>query len=75
MIQFEVPKFAFRIRTRSGSTVDNLSIHGRDEEDARRKLLQMYRDCEILECRPATAQLRPVGSSFEDVVDLMNPPH
>lgn len=74
MIHFEVAKYGFRIRTRSGSVVDNLFIHGRDEADARRKLLQMYNGCEVLECRTETAQLRPVGGSFEDVVDLITPP-
>lgn len=74
MIHFELAKFGFRIRTKSGSTVDNLWIHGRDEADARRKLMQMYHNCEVLECRAGTAQLRPVGTSFEDVVDLITPP-
>lgn len=64
-------KFGFRIRTRSGMTVDNLSIHGRDVEDAERKLRQMYHHCEVLEC---TAQ-RPLqsanASSFEDVIGLL----
>ena len=75
MVHFEVAKYGFRIRIKSGAMVDNLFIHGRDEDDARRKLLQMYRDCEILEVWMETTQLRPVGSSFEDVVDLITPPH
>lgn len=44
-------KYGFRIRTRSGLIVDNLLIHGKDEVDAERKLRQMYRYCNILECR------------------------
>jgi len=43
-------KYGFRIRTRDGSIVDNLLIHGRDEVDAERKLRQMYQHCKILEC-------------------------
>ncbi|WIM06627.1 MAG: hypothetical protein OHM77_05000 [Candidatus Nitricoxidivorans perseverans] len=43
-------KYAFRIRTRVGSIVNNLLIHGRDEMEAQFKLRQMYRDCEIMEC-------------------------
>lgn len=75
MIQFEVEKFGFRIRVRSGATVDRLSIHGRDLEQATLKLRQMYRECEILEAWTETTQLRPPGSSFEEVVDLITPPH
>lgn len=43
-------KYGFRIRTRVGFVVDKLMIHGRDHDDAQRKLRQIYRDCEILEC-------------------------
>ena len=43
-------KYGFRIRTRVGLIVDKLMIHGRDERDAQRKLRQIYRDCEILQC-------------------------
>ncbi|HXZ96925.1 MAG TPA: hypothetical protein VEG37_07775 [Burkholderiales bacterium] len=42
-------KFGFVIRTRTGLTVHNLVIHGRDQADAERKLGQMYLDFEILE--------------------------
>ncbi len=41
-------KFGFRIRTRAGLVIESLLIPGRDEEEAERKLLQLYRDCEIL---------------------------
>ena len=74
MMHFEVVKFGFRIRTKSGSTVDNLSIHAKDLADATRKLQQMYHACEILESWSESAQLRPSGQSFEDVVDLIVPP-
>ena len=43
-----ITKYGFRIRTRSGLVVDNLLIHGRDEADAERKLMQMYQHCKIL---------------------------
>ena len=74
MVNFELAKYGFRIRIRSGATVDRLSIHGRDLDEATRKLKQMYRDCEILESWPEHTPLRPAGSSFEDVVDLITPP-
>ena len=43
-------KYGFRIRTRQGLLINNLVIQGRDEADAEKKLRQMYRQCEILEC-------------------------
>ena len=43
-------KYGFRIRTRIGFVVDHLMIVGRDALEARQKLRQIYRDCEILEC-------------------------
>lgn len=65
-------KYGFRVRTRTGSVVDNLSIYGRDAEEAERKLRQMYHGCEILEARRqlASASSR-VNASFEDVMNLI----
>jgi hypothetical protein len=73
MAPCKTQKFRFRIRTRSGVLVDNLSIHGRDEIEARRKLLQMYNGCEILETRSLPTILRGASAvySYEDVVDMI----
>ncbi|MSQ19869.1 MAG: hypothetical protein EXR39_09980 [Betaproteobacteria bacterium] len=35
-------RFRFHIRTAQGLQVDHIVIHGRDQDDARRKLGQMY---------------------------------
>jgi hypothetical protein len=43
-------KYGFRIRTRIGFVVDRLMIPASDPAQARQKLRQIYRDCEILEC-------------------------
>lgn len=64
-------KYGFRIRTRQGLVVDNLMIHGRDEQDAQRKLRQMYRDCEVIECTCHRGSARTPGASFEDVMNLI----
>ena len=66
-----VTKFGFRIRTRVGMVVDNLMIPGRDENEARHKLRQIYRDCEILDCVCLRGTVRTPVSSFEDVVSLI----
>jgi hypothetical protein len=69
-----IVKFAFRIRTRTGVIVDGLSIHGRDEAEARRKLFQMYNDCEVLSCLAQQPALhgRAGHLNYEDVVDLIS---
>lgn len=62
-------KYVYRIRCRNGAVVDNLQIVGRDEEEAKRKLQQMYQHCEILDTR--LAQAERVGTSYEDVLNLI----
>lgn len=64
-------KYGFRIRTRVGVVVDNLTIHGRDASDAQRKLRQMYRDCEILDCVCHAGRERVASASYEDVLGLI----
>lgn len=68
-----ITKYHFRIRTRNGVVVDNLSIFGRDEAEARQKLCRIYHDCEILQCQVQRSS--PVGRNghlnYEDVVDLI----
>jgi hypothetical protein len=65
-------KYDFRIRTRNGAVVDNLSIFGRDELEAERKLRQIYQGCEILEAHRRQTALNGRGSvSYEDVMDLL----
>ena len=74
-------KYGFRIRTRQGFTVERLTIHGRDEADAERKLRQIYRHCEILERRvmqPAVMRLAfarasdKAGETFEKILSVVS---
>jgi hypothetical protein len=69
-------KYGFRIRTRVGLIVDNLMIQGRDENDAERKLRQMYHGCEVIECavrggNPPGGNIRGPIVSFEEVARLI----
>lgn len=68
-----IAKYLFRIRTRNGVVVENLSIFGRDEAEARRKLCRIYHHCEVLACRMQRPS--PAGRNgplnYEDVVDLI----
>ena len=67
-------KYGFRIRTRNGSVVDNLSIFGKDEPDAERKLRQMYRHCEIVSCNANQMEdhKSPQVMSVEDIITLIS---
>jgi hypothetical protein len=51
--------------------VENLTIHGRDEADAERKLRQMYLHCQILDCRTVRGAGVSDPLSLEDVVALV----
>lgn len=65
-------KYGYRIRTRSGVTVDNLTIQARDEGEAQHKLMRMYPGCTIInshDVRPACNT--NASSSFVDVVDIL----
>lgn len=65
-----ITKYVYQIRSRNGSVVENLQIYGRNEEEAKRKLEQMYRNCVILDSHIALPE-RTSHSSYEDVLDLI----
>jgi hypothetical protein len=65
-----ITKYVYQIRSRNGALVDNLQIYGRSEEDATRKLQQMYPHCEILDVKVAMPE-RSSTSSYEDVLNLI----
>ncbi|MFZ5557332.1 MAG: hypothetical protein ACOZDY_11535 [Pseudomonadota bacterium] len=55
-------KLSFRIRTRSGTPADSVTIQAQNRETAERRLRQMYLDCEILECRSGPAAAAAASS-------------
>ena len=63
-------KYVYQIRSRNGAVVDNLQIYGRNEEEAMRKLQQMYHHCEVLDSHIALPE-RASNSSYEDVLNLI----
>ena len=65
-------KFGFKIRTRSGTVVDNLMFAARDRADAERKVKQIYQRCEILECRELQQTIREEGFDLESAINLIN---
>ena len=66
-------KFDFSIRTRDGQKIESLMIGGIDQQDAERKLNQMYRYCEILRCESKDGGLKQSDSnSVEDILSLIS---
>jgi DNA-nicking Smr family endonuclease len=72
MDQSEKPvKYIYQIRSRNGVIVNNLQIYGRTEEEARQKLVQMYRNCEVIEFGVAPVEHNG-HYSYEDVMDIIS---
>lgn len=63
-------KYVYQIRSRNGAVVDNLQISGRTEDEARAKLQQMYRHCEILDTKMLAPE-RVSSASYEDVLSMI----
>ena len=70
-MQVEMKKFGFRIRTRGGSVVDNLTIQGRDRDEAERKLRQVYHHCTVVEVREVPEGSPADASDVEGVISLI----
>ena len=65
-------KFGFKIRTRGGMVVDNLLIPGRDQADAEKKLMQIYRYCEILEAKPVQQRIQEEAMDVDGIISLIS---
>jgi len=70
MLRPVLTKYGFRIRTRVGLVMNNLMIYGNDPAEAHRKLRQMYRDCEIIECVCYRDGERTVVSDWDQAPQL-----
>ena len=65
-------KFGFRIQTRSGLTVENLTIQAIDQAEAERRLRQIYMHCTIVEVRILEdSPPRNEVSDLEGVISLI----
>ena len=65
-------KFGFKIKTRSGTVVDNLLFAARDRADAERKVKQIYHSCEILDCREIQPTLKEEAFDLESAINLIS---
>lgn len=66
-------KYEFSIRTREGQKLESIVIAGRDQADAERKLLQMYRQCTILRCdiKDRSGAKAAHSRSIEEILSLI----
>lgn len=65
-------KFHFSILTRYRHKIDGIAIMGRDQEDAERKLRQMYHHCEVVRCTLKQGNEKSVHTAaMEDLLPLM----
>jgi len=66
-------KFEFAIQTRDGQKVEGISIMGADQQDAERKLFQMYRQCTVIRCDVKLGDDRnKQTASVEDLLSLIS---
>lgn len=67
-------KFDFSILTRDGQRIVSVVIAGRDQEEAERKLRQMYRHCEIVSCNANQIDDHKAQQvvSVEDIITLIS---
>ena len=67
-------KFEFSILTRDGQKVDSILIAGKDQEDAERKLRQMYHHCQIMLCeaREDSQRQSSQAASVEEILSLIS---
>jgi hypothetical protein len=65
-------KFDFSLKTRDGQKIESVLIHGRDLQDAERKLRQMYHHCEVILCKTIDSD-KSLGQSMdiEEILTLI----
>ncbi|MEE9331518.1 MAG: hypothetical protein V3U89_04720 [Methylophilaceae bacterium] len=64
----QMTKYVYKIRCANGAVVDSLQIYGKTEEDSKRKLMQMYLNCKILNVSVATDP-RHLSTDYDAVLD------
>ena len=65
-------RYGFQIKTRTGQPVDNISIIAASQDDAIRRLRQMYHHCEIVDCREQAVPRRIETLDVEGVIGLIS---
>jgi hypothetical protein len=68
---FDVTRYGFSIRTKTGQRVDNISIMASCQDDAERRLRQMYLQCEIVDCRMQAVPRKFDTLDIESVIGMI----
>ncbi len=65
-------RYGFNIRTKHGQRVDNIMIMAATQDDAERRLRQMYYQCQIVECNERSVPRRVDTLDVADVISLIS---
>jgi len=65
-------QYGFNIRTRMGQRVENIMIMAATQNDAERRLRQMYHHCEIVDCREQAVPRRVDTLDLESLIGLIS---
>jgi hypothetical protein len=65
-------RYGFNIRTRHGQRVDNILIMAATQDDAERRLRQMYHHCVIVECQEQGVPRRFEPLDVDSVIGLIS---
>jgi hypothetical protein len=67
-----VIRYGFNIKTKHGQRVENILIMAATQNDAERRLRQMYHYCEIIECREHSVPHRLDTLDMEGVIGMIS---
>ena len=65
-------RYGFNIKTKHGQRVENILIMAATQNDAERRLRQMYHYCEIVECREQSVPHRLDALDMEGVIGMIS---
>ena len=65
-------RYGFNIRTKHGQRVENITIMAATQNDAERRLRQMYYQCEIVDCSERSVPRRVDTLDVADVISLIS---
>jgi len=67
-----VVRYGFNIKTKHGQRVENILIMAATQDDAERRLRQMYHYCEIVECHEFSVPRRVDTLDVEGVIGMIS---
>ena len=65
-------RYGFNIRTKHGQRVENILIMAATQDDAERRLRQMYHQCVIVECMEHTVPRRLEPLDVDSLIGLIS---